>query len=152
MGPAPARHLQIGYRTALIGAAAALTCACASLPVDSPLQPPPVADSPVRRQVLAASNAEGRYPKLTQIPRAPLDVRPTRAWSRSIYDVLRLRRQLLIEAAVAGPPPSDTESWAAKLRREAAEATSSARASAANSTNSFVEGGRDRATAPSSAR
>jgi hypothetical protein len=134
----------------LLAATAGSLGACAT-PTVSVVTPTAVADSPVAGEVRQASAARGAYPKFSDIPATPMDVRPASAWSQSIYDMLRLRRQMLIEAAMAPPPPSDTAVFAQQLRNKANPANADAQASSAASTTTFVEGGRERATPPSSA-
>lgn len=145
MGLAPVHRLKRALRPVTAATAAACLCACAS-----PVGSPPFAKSPVSAEVKQASAASGRYPRFSEIPAAPLDVRPTRAWGNSIYDMLRLRRQMLVEAAMIPPPPADTEVFARSERNKTNPAAAGA-TSSANSTAAFVEGGRERATPPSPA-
>jgi hypothetical protein len=147
MGLVPALCLKVKLRPLLACAAAASTCACASVPNVASLGPPPIdQSSPVAQQVAAASNTTGPFPRFQDIPNAPRDVRPVRAWSASIYDTLRLRRQLIVEAAVAGPPATDTQAFYDAQRNSAAAPAQQARGA------DFTAGARERATPPSPAR
>ncbi len=156
MGLRPAYRLNGLARPLIVAIAAATTCACADLPKIDALGPPPVDQtSPVVKEVEAASRLNAAYPRFSDIPDVPRDIRPVRAWSRSIYDTLRLRRLLIIEASVAGPAPSDTDAFAQGLR----DATTSpgappaqTAAQAGQQTGAFVQGARERAKPPSSAR
>jgi len=143
------------FRPLLACAAAAMACGCADLPKVNALGPPPIdMTSPVAREVAAASNMKTAFPRFADIPNAPTDIRPVRAWSRSIYDTLRLRRVMLVEAAVAGPPPTDTEAFYNAQRERAATPVSPSVAAAAqlDSQAAFTDGVRERATPPSPAR
>ena len=158
MGLALAYRLNGLTRPLLVGIAAATTCACASVPDLNVLAPPPIDQtSPVAMEVQAASNKDGPFPRLSDIPEVPKDIRPVRAWTRSIYDTLRLRRLLIIEASVAGPAPTDTEAFAKGLRDQTTAPTSpssiqSAEMDKKQQTGAFVQGARERAKPPSSAR
>jgi hypothetical protein len=156
MGLAPAPRPMLLLRPLLVAATAAGACACANLPDARVLGPPPIAaDSPVAQEVQRASAIDGPFPQFRDIPLPPTDVRPVSAWSRSIYDVLRLRRQLIVEAALAGPAPSDTEAFFRESKARAtppASPSATAAAQLQNQTGAFVAGVRQRATPPSSAR
>lgn len=156
MAIAPAPRSTTLIRPLMVIAAAAWTCACASAPsapvtaTAAPVDP----NSAVAAEVAAMSGKNGPYPRFEDMPKTPRDIRPQSAWSRTIYDTLRLRRVMLIEAAMAGPPPEDTEQFAQSVRdRAAAAGTPSAESAATlNHQGDFVTGARQRATPPSQAR
>lgn len=152
MGPAPKRSLTVLTRPLLVCAAAAAVCACADLP--KVVQGPPPVDpaSPVAKDVLQAQRTGGAYPRFADIPMASTDVRPTRAWTRSIYDTLRLRRQMMVQTALAGPARTDTEAFAAQLRDSTRPPASPGASAPDGAQNAFVQGVRQRATPPSPAR
>ena len=156
MGLAPAPRLMVTLRAAFACAAALATCACADLPDLQAMGPPPIDQtSPVARDVAAASGAQRPYPRFEDIPLAPRDIRPVRAYTRSIYDILRLRRQMIVATAVAGPAPTDTEAfYRAQRDRAAVPASPSAVAAQqmGGATGAFAAGIRERATPPSPAR
>lgn len=152
MASAPAHRSTVLIRPLLVITAAAGVAACAG---PASFSPPPMAEgSPVAAQVAAISGKDGPYPRFVDIPKTPKDVRPTTAWSRTIYDTLRLRRMMLVEAAMAGPAPEDTAQFAQSVRDKAAEPgkPSAEAAASLNHQGDFVTGARQRATPPSQAR
>ena len=157
MGFVQATRMTAILRTLVIAGACAAATGCADLPKTSNLATPPTIDpnSPIAKEVASAAASKDPYPEFWRIPGAPRDIRPTRAWSRSIYDALRLRRQMIVEASMFPPAPTDTAEFAASQRRSNVAPGSASAAAAANlggSTAAFVEQGRERATPPSSTR
>ncbi len=115
--------------------------------------PPPPVDltSPIAEDVKAASAANGAYPRFADIPpTAPTDIRPASAWTRNIYDTLRLRREQDALAALYPETDHNTEAFAAAERSKATPPPSPeiARAAATAESAKIV---RERAKTPSSA-
>ncbi len=156
MGFVPAPPLTVLIRPLLVAAAAAATCACANLPTSNVLAPPGIdPTSAVAQDVHRASTMDGPFPDFRDIPLPPTDVRPVSAWSRTIYDTVRLRRQLIVEAALAGPAPTDTVAFFQDTKARVTPPISPSAAAAAlpqNQTGAFAAGVRQRATPPSPAR
>ena len=153
MGFVQATCVTGSHRALFIAGVCAMAAACADLPKTSNLSTPPSLDpnSAIAKEVKSAGASKDPYPQFSRIPATPTDVRPTRAWSRSIYDSLRLRRQIMVETALFPPAPTDTAEFAASQRRTAA-APGAAAAQQGGSADTFVEAGRERATPPSSTR
>ena len=156
MGFVPSPRLTVLIRPLLVAALAATSSACADLPSATALGPPPIdPTSAVAQDVQRASSQNGPFPEFNDVPRPPTDVRPVSAWSRSIYDTLRLRRQMIVEAALAGPAPTDTVAFFQETKAHTTPPIlpSAATASQLDSqTDAFAVGVRQRATPPSSAR
>jgi hypothetical protein len=104
--------------------------------------------SAVAAQVKAAQQTPGPYPKFSQIPALPKDVRPISAWRASVTEALGEKHQ--VDAAVAAYPYTlqNTEAFAAdqRARIPAAEAAPSSDASSA--TDAYAAKVRARATTP----
>lgn len=149
-----ATRLTAPPRALLISAACAAAAACAALPETSNLAPPATIDrnSPIAREVASAAASKDPYPTFSRIPAPPTDIRPTRAWSRSIYDSLRLRRQLIVETSLFPPAPTDTAAFAARQRSATGASAPGETATGGGSASTFVEQGRERATPPSPTR
>lgn len=100
-------------RFAPVAAAACLLSACVDLP-SLVFSPPPVdLTSPIAKDVDAASKANKPYPRFADVPPgAPTDIRPPSAWSRNIYDTLRLRREQEVLESLYPQTLSGTEAWA----------------------------------------
>jgi hypothetical protein len=102
--PMAAPFLRGLWRTRRIASVIAVAWAltgCVDLP-SMVFTPPPIEmTSPIRSEVEAASTAKVSYPRWSDVPlTAPTDIRPTTAWTRNIYDTLRLRRQQQALAAL----------------------------------------------------
>jgi hypothetical protein len=74
--------------------------------------------SPVAKDVIAAAQHPGPYPKFTQIPNIPTDVRPAAAWRQAVTDIQRRQEQLDLQVAALPPAPTDTEAYAAQSRTQ----------------------------------
>jgi len=104
---------------ALFGAAAGV--AGCSLPsqvagIRSPAVDP---SSPVYKDVLEATQHPGPYPKFSDIPKIPTDVRPVSAWASAVADVRHDKAGLDSALAALPPPETDTEAFAANARSQA---------------------------------
>jgi hypothetical protein len=135
---------------ALLGGAAASACGCVVLPANMrgasslPVEP----NSPVARDVKAAAEHPGPYPKFAQIPKVPRNVRPPSAWRAAVASVEHSRAKLESEVAALPPPQTDTAGFAAATQ---ARAPTSAEAPGPNSeaqTEAYAEALRERATPP----
>jgi hypothetical protein len=68
--------------------------ACISAPKLAFAPPPIDPTSPIAKDIQAASDADLPYPRWADVPPGPpTDIRPATAWTRNIYDTLRLRRE-----------------------------------------------------------
>jgi len=111
-----ANALQAVGRTMRFAPALFLACALGGC-VDVPklaFSPPPIdLTSPIAKDVLAADDAKGAYPKFADVPAtAPTDIRPVSAWSRNIYDTLQLRREQQALETLNPQTLGDTQAWA----------------------------------------
>ena len=99
-------------------------------------------------QVRAAQQAPGPYPKFSQIPNLPKDVRPISAWRATVTEALAEKHQ--VDAANAAYPYSlgDTQGFvdAQHARIPAAEAAPSTDATSA--ADAYAASVRARATKP----
>ena len=135
---------------ALLAGAAAGASGCVVLPAKMrgasalPVDP----GSPVARDVAAATRNPGPYPRFSEIPKLPRDVRPPSAWRASVAEVERSRARLDSEVAALPPPQTDTEGFATAVR---ARAPTSAEAPGPDSrarTEAYARSLRERATPP----
>lgn len=79
------------------------------------------ADTPTRvSAVVANAPQHGRYPTFGQVPPAPKDVRPTRAWKTAVTAVLGDGKQLAEQSAAQPWTLAGTDDWVARARAEAA--------------------------------
>jgi hypothetical protein len=111
--------------------------------------------SPVAADVKAAERAPGRYPKFSEIPPVPKDVRPATAWRAAVYDEWALKQRTEAEAAALpfALDGKDTQAWAqAELAKiPPAEMIPPAADSAARS-EAYAAAARGRATPPPSSK
>jgi hypothetical protein len=107
-----------GLAAALIGAGAGAGCAMIETP--APLADPPIAPSPVAARVLEASRNPGPYPKWTDFPAMPRDVRPEAEWGPAIAAVRTAGVELSAEVAERPQILFGTEAWAAEQAQLAA--------------------------------
>jgi hypothetical protein len=131
---------------ALVGVSAG----CAHLP-SGPF-PPPAADvtSPLASEIAKLDPKDAPYPSFLSVPNRPQDVRPATAWTRNIYNTIRLRRQLRALAALNPQGLYGAEAFAKQARLEAATPLTPAEAAAlTDNTTKFAKELRDRAKAPS---
>ncbi len=105
--------------------------------------------SPVYKDVMESTRHPGPYPKFSDIPKIPTDVRPTSAWAVAVADVRQDKARL--DAGVAALPPAaaDTETFAANARGEVhAPAAEAPPAETADQTQAYAQSLRARATPP----
>jgi hypothetical protein len=112
-----------------------------NLPVDP--------NSPVAKDVIYASHHPGPYPKFTDIPSVPTDVRPAAEWRAAISDIKAEGRKLDAQVAALPPPLTDTEAFAAASQSmSAAQPSEVPPADAQQQTESEARTLRERATPP----
>jgi hypothetical protein len=105
--------------------------------------------SAVAAQVKAAQQSPGPYPKFSQIPAIPKDVRPVSAWHATVTGALAEKQQ--VDAAAAAYPYSlhDTQAFAdAQRARIPAAETAPPSADASSASDAYAASQRARATTP----
>jgi hypothetical protein len=149
---APAKTLRRTALIAAIGAGAALG-GCGHLPDGPFAQPQADVTSPIAAELRAANTSNAPYPSFLNMPEAPQDVRPVTAWTRNIYNTLRLRRQLRAQAVLNPQSLYGAEAFAQDARKGVAPPVTPEQSAAQTAkTNQDAKALRDRATAPSPAR
>lgn len=128
-----------------LGAAIVAGCANVNPFATAPVDP----QSPAAQAVLAAARADRDYPKFSDIPAAPTNVRGPRAWATAVSDVEGARSELYAETAPDTWSLSGTEAFAAKARADVAPPPV---AGAPANTEAFARDARERATPPPSSR
>jgi hypothetical protein len=125
-------------------------CGCTNLAKNNYYLPSGVdSNSPVAAQVTAAEHAPGVYPRFSQIPPAPTDVRPLSAWRASVSDALAQKRQA--DAGGRNYPYTlgDTEAFArAAQARIPVSETAAPTADATKAAEDYAAKVRGRATTP----
>jgi hypothetical protein len=110
---------------------------------------PPVApNAPVARDVAAASRHPGPYPKFSEIPKLPRDVRPPSAWRAAVADVKRSQAKLESEIAALPPPQTDTAAFAAAAQARRPTDAEPPGPNSAAETEDYARTLRERATPP----
>ena len=105
--------------------------------------------SPVYQDVMQATRNPGPYPKFSDIPKIPKDVRPAAAWAVAVADVRHDKARLDEGVAALPPAATDTESFAANARGEAKEPTAEAPpADSADQISAYAQSLKARATPP----
>ena len=135
---------------AVVLTAAALLSGCVSLPGNIFTPPPPDVASPLAEDIRKLDVQDAAYPSWLQVPSQPTDVRPGSAWTRNIYNTLRLRRE--IQAIVVVYPQSlyGAQAFAQESRAYVVPPVPPAQAAAqADQTAAFAKTGRARAKPPS---
>ena len=111
------------------------------------------ANSPVAAHVVAAADDPGPYPRFSQIPEAPNDVRSPAAWGREVAVLAGAGAKLALETAPATFSLADTEAFAEQTRGALAGAGAVPDADAGRAqADAFVRSARERATPPPSTR
>ena len=128
-----------------LGTAVLTGCASVNPFATAPVDP----QSPAAKAVLEVARADRAYPKFSDIPPAPTDVRPPRAWAAAVADVEAARANLYAETAPATWTLSETEAFAA---RALADVSPPPVAGAPANTEAFARDARERATPPPSSR
>lgn len=129
-----------------------MLAACADLPRIADLTPGGVdPQSKAAADVVAASRAPGAYPKFSDVPPVPTDVRPVSGWRTAVLETSALKRTTEAQAAAADFTLSDTEAFAAGERAKIPPEESAApTAQAGADSEAFAAKARARATPPSS--
>jgi len=109
--------------------------------------------SPAAAQVNAALQTPGPYPKFSQIPPAPTDVRSVAAWRSAVQDVGARQRQATADAAAYPFTLSNSEAWAAQERAKIPSNEQNASTEdTSKSTEDYANKARARATPPSASQ
>jgi hypothetical protein len=124
--------------------------ACAATPVRNPFVAGGVnPDSSVSAEVVAATHAPGSYPRFSQIPIVPTDVRPVPAWRAAVVSEWGQKRQTEHQAAAIPFTLANTEAWAQKTRSKIpANQTTPSSPDVPASIEAFAASERARATPP----
>jgi hypothetical protein len=92
--------------------------ACASLPKFHYAEDAPIdTTSPVAKDVIEADRHPGPYPRFSDIPKLPKDVRSEAAWNRAVKTAKASEAELNRETAQIAAAPVDTEAFAAEAKR-----------------------------------
>jgi hypothetical protein len=135
-----------------VALAAASLCGCVDLPKGPFTPPPPDVTSPIAGDILKLDLKTAGYPSFVNVPQRPLDVRPTSAWTRNIYNTLRARRQMQALQELYPQTLYGGGAFEQENRALAAPPLSPEEAAArAEQTAAFSKSGRERATPPSPA-
>ena len=137
-------------RLVLVALAAGSTSGCLAHTLHGLSNQPPIdASSAVARDVAYANKHPGPYPRFSDIPNIPTDVRPASAWRSAVEDLKQRKAAVDAEAAALPPAQSDTEGFASNTRsRAAADPADVPPPDAAAQTESYAKSLRDRATPP----
>ena len=107
--------------------------------------------SPVAKDVLNASRHPGPYPRFSDIPEVPTDIRPASEWRVAVTDLTRRKAVLDADAAALPPALTDTEAYAAQHRSKVgAQPGEVAPPDAEQQTKAYAQSLRERATPPPS--
>ncbi|MDP1874575.1 hypothetical protein [Phenylobacterium sp.] len=128
-----------------LGAFILAGCASANPFAAAPVDPL----SPAGEAVLAAARADKAYPRFSDIPPAPTDVRGPRAWAAAVSEVEAARADLFARTAPSTWTLDDTEGFATRAQAQAAPPPV---AGAPANTEAFAREARERATPPPSPR
>ena len=134
---------------ALFGAAASLV-AC-SLPSQVAGLHSAAVDpaSPVYKDVMYATQHPGPYPKFSDIPPIPTDVRPASQFAVAVAGVREDKASLDQGVAALPPAPNDTEAFAANARSAAqGPSVEAPSADTSDQTKAYAQSLRARATPP----
>jgi len=105
--------------------------------------------SPVAAEVRAASASPGPYPRFTEIPARPKDVRTAQAWRAAVLDEGTLKSDTEKEAAAIPFTLKGTEAWAANTHaRVLPQFSQQAPANERAQAEAFAAGAAKRATPP----
>lgn len=120
--------------------------ACAHKPAPNPA-------SPLAGKISAVADEKGGYPKFSQVPSMPTDVRTAQAWKNSVNGVEAAGAQLKADTAPDTFTLNDTDAFAAKARAAVAGAGEAPGEEAARAaSDAFARQARERATPPPSKR
>jgi hypothetical protein len=106
-------------------------------------------DSSVAAEVTAASRSPGPYPRFSQVPAVPTDVRPVPVWRNAVIGEWADKRQTEREAAALAFTLGGTEAWAESMRgRIPRDELSRPTPNATDQSEAFAAAERARATPP----
>jgi hypothetical protein len=127
--------------------------ACVAAPTFA-FGPPPIdPTSPIAKDIQAASAANLPYPRFADVPPGPpTDIRPATAWTRNIYDTLRLRREQAALAALYPQTLFNADAFANAAKAQAVPPTPEQTAAQSARTEDYAKALRQRATPPSPAQ
>ncbi len=109
--------LIFGARLIACAGLCGLLGACVTMPSVSALTPGGVdPNSSVAAEVAAAIQAPGPYPRFSQIPSMPKDVRADTEWRKDVVSVWSAKRQLDAEAKALKFTLTNSEGWAVAER------------------------------------
>ncbi len=134
-------------RLALVGSVAFGASACASVKTPK-VDDLSIAQSPSGREAIAAARKPGPYPRFSDIPRVPTDVRPAAQWTVASNQTQAQRAELAAQVAALPPAPTDTEAFAASLQARLAVPAEPAAADSAAQAAAYARALRARATPP----
>ena len=105
--------------------------------------------SPVYKDVMYAAQHPGPYPKFSDIPKIPTDVRSSSEFAVAVAGVREDKASLEQGIAALPPAPNDTEAFAASARGAAQAPTAEApSADTSGQTQAYAQSLRARATPP----
>jgi hypothetical protein len=104
--------------------------------------------SEVAQHVAYASSHPGPYPKFSQIPPLPRDVRPPSAYRAAVLDMTARRQALEGQTAALPPPETDAEDVAGDLRSRLPNNEPPPAEDAQQQTEAYGRALRERATPP----
>ncbi len=105
-------------------------------------------NSPLAADVVAARAHPGPYPRFSDIPKTPTDVRPPAAWRQAVNEVDTHKARLDYELSKLPPPARDTEPFAGRTRKRAPEPGQAPPPDASQQTEAYAAALRERATPP----
>lgn len=105
-------------------------------------------DSQVARDVAYAQRHPGPYPKFTEIPALPTDVRPSSEYRAAVLDMQQRRASLEQQANALPPPPDDTETLAGGLQSRLPQGAEAPPEDSQQQTEAYGRDLRARATPP----
>ncbi len=104
--------------------------------------------SPVYQDVMNATRHPGPYPKFSEIPKIPTDVRSPTAWAAAVAAVKLDKTRLEEGVAALPPPPADSEAFAANERTQTSAPAAAPAPDAAVQTQAYADSLRKRAIPP----
>ena len=133
----------------LFGAAASL-CACQAPKQAAGFHTAAVDPaSPVYQDVMNAERHPGAFPRFSEIPKTPADIRPVSAWAAAVAGIKADKASLDSGVEALPPAPADTESFAANARTQTrAPDLPAPSADTSAETHDFAQSLKARATPP----
>jgi hypothetical protein len=139
-----------GARFPVLSAMALGLTGCMHAPIVNPFAAGGVnPDSTVAAETVAVSRAPGAFPRFTQVPAVPTDVRPIADWRTAVVGEWRVKTKTEHEAAAIPFTLANTEDWAQRTRKKIpADQTVPPAVSATQQIEAFAATERARATPP----